>query len=182
MTDNDILAKVTAALKAYNPAWEGGAAPAPSSGDGEGESAPAATESTEAPAATADDMQSRIAALKAKIAAITGMSTAEQQLAFGSLPLTSGTQPLEVAAPVQPAAPPVGRHALHQASARVGVEGRELDAEQLRGLAGRHELGPALIRLVGPGGGAVAASRPVVAVSHPVQPFLVIRRSPGSSP
>ncbi|MED5329861.1 MAG: c-type cytochrome [Planctomycetota bacterium] len=69
MTDNDILAKVTAALKAYNPAWEGGAAPAPSSGDGEGESAPAATESTEAPAATADDMQSRIAALKAKMEA-----------------------------------------------------------------------------------------------------------------
>ena len=32
--------------------------------------------------------------VKAKIAAITGMSAAEQQLAFGSLPLTSGTQTL----------------------------------------------------------------------------------------
>ena len=32
--------------------------------------------------------------VKAKIAAITGMSKAEQQLAFGSLPLTSGTQTL----------------------------------------------------------------------------------------
>ena len=54
-------------------------------------------------------------------------------------------QPLEIAPPVEPPSPSVRGHTLDEPAARIGVEGGELHAQELGGLASRYELRADLI-------------------------------------